>query len=118
MPRGDTSKYTQELKRQASHIEEGYVKRSTPRKEVESRAWAPVNKEVGGGKKVGGVGRGASASRKASSPRGRVASARGQSGRGAAGRTAAGRGAQSRSAGGRKPAGKKFAQTRSRTSRR
>jgi hypothetical protein len=118
MPRGTTSKYTQKQKRQASHIEEGSEKRSSPRKAAASRAWATVNKQSGDGKKVASTGRGASASRKASSPRTRVASARAQSGRGVPGRTVVGRGTASRSAGARKPALRKSAQSRSRTSRR
>jgi hypothetical protein len=53
MPRGDKSKYTEKQKRQAGHIEEGYEKRGTPKKEAERRAWATVNKTTGGGKKSG-----------------------------------------------------------------
>ncbi|MES2755391.1 MAG: plasmid stabilization protein [Pseudomonadota bacterium] len=53
MPRGDKSSYTDKQKRQAEHIEEGYEKRGTPRKEAESRAWATVNATSGGGKKSG-----------------------------------------------------------------
>ena len=53
MPRGDKSSYSGKQKRQAEHIEEGYEKRGTPKKEAERRAWATVNKETGGGKKSG-----------------------------------------------------------------
>ena len=53
MPRGDKDKYTDKQKRQAEHIEKGYEKRGTSKKEAESRAWATVNKETGGGKKSG-----------------------------------------------------------------
>ncbi len=53
MPRGDKGKYTDKQKRQAEHIEEGYKDRSVSKKEAESRAWATVNKESGGGKKSG-----------------------------------------------------------------
>ena len=53
MPRGDKSAYTEKQKRQAEHIEEGYEKRGTGKKEAESRAWATVNKMEGGGKKSG-----------------------------------------------------------------
>ena len=53
MPRGDKSSYTDKQKRKAEHIEEGYEKRGTPKKEAESRAWATVNKESGGGNKSG-----------------------------------------------------------------
>ena len=53
MPRGDKSSYTDKQKRQAGHIEEGYEKRGVGKKEAESRAWATVNKETGGGNKSG-----------------------------------------------------------------
>ena len=53
MPQGDKSAYTDKQKRKAQHIEEGYEKRGTPRKEAEARAWATVNKESGGGNKSG-----------------------------------------------------------------
>jgi plasmid stabilization system protein ParE len=53
MARGSKEKYTDKQKRQAEHIEEGYEKRGTSKKEAERRAWATVNKETGGGKKSG-----------------------------------------------------------------
>jgi plasmid stabilization system protein ParE len=53
MPRGDKGAYTDKQKRQAEHIEEGYENRGVSKKEAESRAWATVNKESGGGKKSG-----------------------------------------------------------------
>ena len=53
MPRGDKAKYTDKQKRKAEHIEEGYEDRGVSKKEAESRAWATVNKESGGGKKSG-----------------------------------------------------------------
>jgi plasmid stabilization system protein ParE len=53
MPQGDKSSYTDKQKRKADHIEEGYEKRGVSKKEAESRAWATVNKESGGGKKSG-----------------------------------------------------------------
>src|SRR3954453_17481666 len=53
MPQGDKGKYTGKQKRKAEHIEEGYEKRGVSRKEAESRAWATVNKESGGGNKSG-----------------------------------------------------------------
>lgn len=53
MPRGDKDKYTDKQKRKAEHIEEGYEDRGVSKKEAESRAWATVNKESGGGKKSG-----------------------------------------------------------------
>lgn len=58
MPRGSKSKYTSKQKRKAEHIEEGYEKRGTKKKEAERRAWATVNKMDKGGKKKGGSGRG------------------------------------------------------------
>jgi hypothetical protein len=79
MPRGDKSSYTGKQKRQAEHIEKGYEKRGTPKKEAERRAWATVNKETHGGKKSGS-GRGKtvdlSASRKGGKIGGRAAAAR------------------------------------------
>jgi plasmid stabilization system protein ParE len=56
MPQGDKSKYTDKQKRKAEHIEESYEARGTPEKEAESRAWATVNKDDGGGKKPCGSG--------------------------------------------------------------
>ncbi len=53
MPRGDKSSYTDKQKRQAQHIEKGYEARGVGKDEAESRAWATVNKETGGGKKSG-----------------------------------------------------------------
>ena len=53
MPRGDKSSYTSKQKRKAVHIEEGYEKRGTSKKEAKRRAWATVNKTSGGGKKSG-----------------------------------------------------------------
>ena len=58
MPRGDKSKYTEKQKSQAEHIEEGYEQRGIPEEEAVRRAWATVNKSTGGGKKMGGSGRG------------------------------------------------------------
>ena len=53
MAQGSKKKYTSKQKRQAEHIEEGYEKRGTSKKEAERRAWATVNKSSGGGKKSG-----------------------------------------------------------------
>ena len=53
MARGSKAAYTGKQKRKAEHIEEGYEKRGTSKKEAERRAWATVNKESGGGKKSG-----------------------------------------------------------------
>ena len=53
MPRGDKDKYTDKQKRKAEHIAEGYEDRGVSKNEAESRAWATVNKESGGGNKSG-----------------------------------------------------------------
>jgi plasmid stabilization system protein ParE len=53
MSRGDKSTYTDNQKRKAEHIEEGYENRGVSEKEAERRAWATVNKQDGGGKKSG-----------------------------------------------------------------
>ena len=53
MPQGDKSSYTDKQKRKAEHIEKGYEKRGTSKKEAERRAWATVNKDDKGGKKSG-----------------------------------------------------------------
>lgn len=58
MPRGEKTKYTDKQKRKAEHIAQGYEKKGVSDKEAESRAWATVNKDDGGGKKPGGSGRG------------------------------------------------------------
>lgn len=65
MPRGDKGAYTDKQKRKAEHIEEGYEKRGVSKEEAQSRAWATVNKESGGGKKSGS-GRGKKENRSAS----------------------------------------------------
>ncbi len=57
MPRGDKSKYTDKQKRQAEHIEDGYKERGVSEDEAESRAWATVNKQSGGGMKGGRSGK-------------------------------------------------------------
>ncbi|MBO9498061.1 MAG: plasmid stabilization protein [Novosphingobium sp.] len=71
MPQGDKSSYTDKQKRQAEHIEEGYEKRGVSKEEAESRAWATVNKETGGGKKSGS-GRGHKVSHASSRKGGRI----------------------------------------------
>ncbi|HTU11888.1 MAG TPA: plasmid stabilization protein [Allosphingosinicella sp.] len=53
MPQGDKDKYTDKQKRKAAHIAEGYEERGVSEKEAESRAWATVNKDSGGGNKSG-----------------------------------------------------------------
>lgn len=65
MPRGDKGAYTDKQKRQAEHIEDSYKEKGVSSKEAESRAWATVNKESGGGKKSGS-GRGKKTSRSSS----------------------------------------------------
>jgi len=64
MPRGA---YTAKQDRKADHIAEGYEKRGVSKKEAESRAWATVNKQDGGGKNDGG---GRSRSRSAAAKKG------------------------------------------------
>jgi hypothetical protein len=71
MPRGDKSSYTSKQKRKAEHIEEGYEKRGTSKKEAERRAWATVNKEDHGGKKSGS-GRGKKSSKASSRKGGKI----------------------------------------------
>ncbi|HEY8932921.1 MAG TPA: hypothetical protein VIM44_06395 [Rariglobus sp.] len=51
MAKGSKAAYTGKQKRKAAHIEEGYRKRGVSKKTAESRAWATVNKQDGGGKK-------------------------------------------------------------------
>ena len=70
MPRGDKSSYSSKQKRKAEHIEEGYEKRGTSKKEAGRRAWATVNKEDKGGKKSGS-GRGKKSSKSSSRKGGR-----------------------------------------------
>ncbi|EJU14605.1 hypothetical protein LH128_02929 [Sphingomonas sp. LH128] len=70
MPRGDKSSYTDKQERKAGHIEEGYEKRGVSKDEAESRAWATVNKDSGGGKKSGS-GRGRAESHESSRKGGR-----------------------------------------------
>jgi plasmid stabilization system protein ParE len=91
MPRGDKSSYTAKQKRKAEHIEEGYEKRGVKKKEAESRAWATVNKESGGGKKSGS-GRGKKTSHASARKGGRAG------GRASARRPAAARKASARKA--------------------
>lgn len=51
MPQGSKESYTGKQKRQAAHIEASYKKKGVSEKTAESRAWATVNKQDGGGKK-------------------------------------------------------------------
>lgn len=70
MPKGSKSAYTTKQKRKAEHIEKGYEKRGTSKKEAKRRAWATVNKEDKGGKKSGS-GRGKKSSSSSSRQGGR-----------------------------------------------
>lgn len=51
------NKYTDKQERKADHIAESYEDKGVSKKEAESRAWATVNKQDGGGKNPGGSGR-------------------------------------------------------------
>ena len=53
MPQGDKDAYTDKQKRKAQHIEDSYREQGVSEDEAESRAWATVNKEDGGGNKSG-----------------------------------------------------------------
>ena len=53
MPRGDKSSYSDMRKGMAEHIEEGYEHHGVPAEEAKRSAWAMVNKETHGGKKIG-----------------------------------------------------------------
>jgi len=97
MPRGEKSKYTSKQKRQAEHIEEGYEKRGTGKKEAERRAWATVNAMEGGGKKSGS-GRGRRVNKAPARKGGRIG----------------GRAAAARPKAARKASAKKAARTRAR----
>ena len=74
MPRGDKSSYTEKQIRKAEHIEAGYEKRGVSKDEAESRAWATVNKESGGGNKSGS-GRGKAESHASSRKGGKIGGA-------------------------------------------
>jgi plasmid stabilization system protein ParE len=93
MPQGDKSKYTDKQERKAQHIEESYESRGVSEKEAERRAWATVNKDDGGGKRVGGSGRGKSTGNLAAHKGGRIggaaSAARSPTSRSAAARKAA-----------------------------
>ncbi|SER54603.1 Rho termination factor N-terminal domain-containing protein [Halopseudomonas bauzanensis] len=65
MPQGDKDKYTDKQKRKAEHIEKGYERKGVSDKEAESRAWATVNKQSGGGNRSGGSGQKKSSGSKA-----------------------------------------------------
>ena len=74
MPRGDKSSFTEKQKRKAEHIETGYEQRGVSKDEAESRAWATVNKESGGGNKSGS-GRGKAESHGSSRKGGKIGGA-------------------------------------------
>lgn len=57
MPRGDKDKYTDKQKRKAEHIEDSYEAKGVSKNEAESRAWATVNKQSGGGERKEARGR-------------------------------------------------------------
>lgn len=57
MPQGDKSAYTDRQKRKAEHIEDSYESRGVAADDAERRAWATVNKQDGGGHKLGSDGR-------------------------------------------------------------
>ena len=92
MPRGSKAKYTEKQKRMAEHIEEGYENKGVSEKTAESRAWATVNKDDGGGKKPGGSGRGKTTGKPAAKKGGR------KGGAASASRTAAERSASAKKA--------------------
>lgn len=92
MPRGDKGRYTAKQERKADHIAEGYKKRGVKAAEAERRAWATVNKDDGGGKKLGGSGRGKSTGHPAAREGGKLG------GRAAAARPAAARSRSARKA--------------------
>jgi len=51
------TKYTAKQERKADHIAQSYEEKGVSQIEAESRAWATVNKQDGGGKLPGGSGR-------------------------------------------------------------
>jgi len=92
MPRGDKSKYTDKQVRKADHIAESYEQKGVSEEEAESRAWATVNKDDGGGKKSGsgrGVSTGHPAAHKGGQLGGEASAHRPSSARSAAARKAA-----------------------------
>lgn len=92
MPRGDKSKYTDKQERKADHIAESYEDKGVPVKEAESRAWATVNKDDGGGKKSGsgrGVDTGHPAAKKGGQVGGAASASRSSAARSASAKKAA-----------------------------
>ena len=53
MPRGYKTKHIDKQEREADHIADQYEDKGVSSKEAERRAWATVNKDDGGGKKLG-----------------------------------------------------------------
>ncbi len=72
MPQGDKSSYTSKQKRQAQHIEEGYEKRGTSKKEAERRAGPPSTRKPAVAKRAAPDGAKASATQ----PRAKAAASR------------------------------------------
>ena len=68
MPRGSKATYSSKQKTKARHIEESYEQRGVAPKEAAARAWATVNKQIGGGEKSGS-GRATPARKKAAARR-------------------------------------------------
>ncbi len=91
MAQGSKEKYTDKQKRKAQHIEDSYEERGVSKKEAQSRAWATVNKESGGGNKSGS-GRGKKDAHVSSKRGGKLG------GKAAAGHTAAQRSASAKKA--------------------
>ena len=53
MARDSRERYSDKQKRRAEHIEDDYLKKDVSEEVAERRAWAPVNKNSGGGNKSG-----------------------------------------------------------------
>jgi hypothetical protein len=69
MPRGSKAKYTDKQKRKAEYIEKSYEQKGLSKKTAESRAWATVNKQSGGGERPGGSGERKSSTEKSNARR-------------------------------------------------
>lgn len=111
MPRGSKAKYSAKQKRMAEHIEEGYEDRGVGKDTAESRAWATVNAQTGGGERGRSGSRGGrpGARKKA----GRKTAARKSTGRKTTGRKSAGRKTASRKTAARTTAGRTSARRKS-----
>lgn len=62
---GSKAKYTEQQKRKARHIEEGYEKKGVSPEKAAEIAWATVNKQSGGGERSGSGKHTSSAEKKA-----------------------------------------------------